>query len=441
MRGVPMAARGIGASSGIGGIAMMGYDAATIAAGVLAAPVLPLLALTRYGVGLSERLGTLPATASALEGAGAIWIHAASVGEVLAATSLIEGLRARHADWPILLSATSMTGRETARKLPGVAAAVLAPIDLRWIVGSALRRIRPRLLVVMETEIWPALLRAARALRIPVVVVSGRISVRAARRYALIRPLLRETLQCVSAFAMQTQADADRLLALGAPRDRVRVIGSLKYARFMPANGPGDGRCTLPGTDGRAVLIAASTQPTEEQLVLEACAGLWPAHPDCLLIIAPRRPERFEEVNRLLTQMGVRSERRSQLAGSVRPETQAVLLDSVGELRSLVGGARAVFVGGTVASLGGHNVLEPAAAAVPVCFGPHTENVKEAADALLAGGGGTRIHDASELREFWRRALTEPEAARAMGACALRVVRARAEVVTETLAVLEQVLR
>jgi 3-deoxy-D-manno-octulosonic-acid transferase len=413
------------------------YDALGLAVSIAAVPLLPLLALTSVGRGLSERLGTIPASARALASRRPLWIHAASVGEVLAAAPLVAALDAR-GDGPVVMSTTSLTGRETARSLPGVAAAMLLPADIRWIVRRTIRQLSPRALVLVETELWPALISAAAEHGLPVVLVSGCISGRTASWYGRMRPLLRTVLGHMAGFAMQTQADADRVMTLGAPGARVEVIGSLKYARLLPAaSGP---TLQLRGTSGRAVLIAASTQPGEEQFVLDACRDLWSDHPDCLLLLAPRRPERFDEAERLLRAAGVRVLRRSQLAGAVSADTHVVLLDSVGELPGLLAGARAVFVGGTVAPLGGHNVLEPAASGVPVCFGPHTENVAEAAHALSEGGGAVRVHTAAELALLWRRLLADPGAARAMGARAQAVVQARAHVIDDTVALIERVL-
>ncbi|HUI28176.1 MAG TPA: glycosyltransferase N-terminal domain-containing protein [Candidatus Kryptonia bacterium] len=420
-------------------ISMLLYDGLGTLAGILAVPVLPVVALTRQGGGLAERLGVLPPAVAALAKLRPIWIHAASVGEVLAAAPLVEALRARPSAPPILLTATSLTGREAARAMSGVAAVMLLPIDVRWIVRHVVRAMAPSALIIMETEIWPALLHAAAAAGVPVAVVSGRVSERAAQRYALVRPIVRAALGCVSAFAMQTESDARRVRELGAPGERVSVTGSLKYARLVPMARRAESS-SFAGVDGRPLLIAASMQPGEEAVVLDACGGLWASHPECLLILAPRRPERFQEVDDLLAHRGVRRERRSQLEGAIAPGTQVVLLDSVGELPSLLASARSVFVGGTIAALGGHNVLEPAAAGAAVCFGPHTENVAEAAAALVEHGGGVCVRTADELLAVWRRAVAEPQTARAMGTRAREVVEARAAVLPQTMAALAAVL-
>jgi len=418
-------------------LSYVAYNVAGILFGLLALPLLPLLLLTRHGRGLGERLAWLPPAAQRLR--QPLWVHAASVGEVLAAQPLIEALRRTRPEIPILVSTTSASGRDTARGLPGVEAALLLPADIGWIVGSAMRRLRPRCLVIVETEIWPALVRAATDCGVPVVIVSGRISARAAAHYAWVRWLTRAVLSQVAACAMQSAADAARIVTLGAPTARVQVLGSLKFARSAntppsvtsraAASTPTPAGLPLAGcVNGRPLLIAASTHADEEQMVLEACAGLWAEYPDVLLLLAPRRPERFGEVDLLLARAGVTRQRRSELGGPVAGTTQVLLLDTLGELPDVLPVAQAVFVGGTIAPIGGHNVLEPAVFGKPVAFGPSTENVAAAAEALLAGGAATRVTDAKALRAEWGRLLRAPATAVEMGARGRAIVAAHAGV-------------
>jgi 3-deoxy-D-manno-octulosonic-acid transferase len=406
------------------------YDVIAMVLGVVALPFVPLLLLTRHGRGLSERLGQLPRGARRLR--RPVWLHAASVGEVLAAEPLIRQLRSHLPALPILVSTTSVTGRETARTRLGVNAVLLLPLDLMWIIDRTIRLLQPRCLIIVETELWPALLRAAARRAVPVVMVSGRISARAARRYAWIRWLTRAALSHVRAFAMQTDADAARIVALGAPAARVQVAGSLKFARYVDTDTTAGGTPTADRLDGRLLLVAASTHPGEEQLVLDACARLWLENPDILVLIAPRRPERFDDVERLLARREIRHQRWSRLSGTVKPDTQVLLLDTVGELLDFLPAARAVFVGGSVAPVGGHNVLEPAQFGKPVAFGPHTGNVGTAAHALLDRAAATQIHDAEQLHTEWRRLLHRPDLAVEMGARGRAVVAAGAAVAERT---------
>jgi len=407
-------------------VSYVAYDLAGVVLSLLALPVLPFLLLTRHARGLGERLGHIPESLRTVP--RPLWVHAASVGEVLAAEPLIE--RLRQSDVPIIVSTTTVTGRETARARLGVAAVLLLPIDVRWIVGRVMRALRPRCLVIVETEIWPALIRAATREGVPCVMVSGRVSARAAQRYGLIRWLTRAVLSQLSACGMQTDADASRIIAMGAPAERVQVLGSLKFARGAESTGASAALAALVAE--RPLLVAASTHPGEEQLALDACAELWSEYRRLLLLIAPRRPERFDEVERLLAHRGVRYERRTSLRARVGEATQVLLLDTIGELPNVLAAATAVFVGGTVAPVGGHNILEPAVCGKPVAFGPHTANVRAAAEALLDSGAAVRVHDAGELAAEWRRLLAQPGLARERGAKGRALIAAHAAVAERT---------
>ena len=249
------------------------YDVAGVLAALLSVPALPFLLLRGHGHGAAERLGRLPRPARELR--APVWIHAASVGEVRSAVALAAELRRYRAGTPILVSTTTVTGREVARTDLRPDAVTLLPLDALRIVDRAMRRLRPRCLILVELDLWPGLLRAAHRGNVPVVAVSGRLSERSLRRYRRAAALFRGAVGHVSAFGMQTEEDAARVVALGAAPDRVRVTGSLKAA--APAEPPA--APPAGGLDGRRVLIAASTQPGEERFVLEACADLWGRHP------------------------------------------------------------------------------------------------------------------------------------------------------------------
>lgn len=394
-------------------LAYIGYDAAAAAAALAALPALPWLLRRGYSAGAGERLGRLPEAAWHLP-ERPVWVHCASVGETRSAAALVARLRERRPAWPLVVSTTTVTGRAVARSELAPEVATLLPVDALRIVDRVFRRLRPRALVLLETELWPGLLRAAARAGAPVALASGRISPRAFGRYRWAGPLFRAALGNIDLFAMQTAADAERIVALGAPPERVHVAGSLK-ASPPPALLPPP----VGGLEGRRVLVAASTQPGEEEFVLAAFASVRQAHPDALLVLAPRRPERFDAVFDLAVASKMDCMRRSALraeGAGVPVEVAVLVLDSLGELVRFFPAAWAVFVGGTVAPLGGHNVLEPATYARPVAFGPHTENVAGAAAALLAAGGAALVRTPEELAAYWRGLIGARGAAAAVGA-------------------------
>ena len=412
------------------------YDLAGVLACALCIPASPYLWWRGYGAGLKERLGVLPRSLLDLP-APPVWVHSASVGETLAAAPLVAEIKRQCPDMPIVASTTTLTGQEVARSELEPRAATLLPVDALRIVDRVLRTVQPRCLLLVETEIWPGLLRAANRIGCPVVMVSGRVSHRSERGYRWAGPLIRTALRSVSRFGMQTASDAQRIISLGAPKERVFVTGNLKGGRRAPSgNTP-----ALAGLDDRPVLIAASTQPGEEEFVLAACEPLWKVEARLLLVIAPRRPERFGAVTDLVARSGLRYERRSAMHDRVAPETQVLILDTVGELLHLFSASSAVFVGGTIAPMGGHNVLEPAAYGKPVAFGPSTANVAGAAEELCRAGGAVRVRESLDLQRFWEQALIEPDKACEMGARAGGVVaEMHANVVERTWAIVEPYL-
>jgi 3-deoxy-D-manno-octulosonic-acid transferase len=408
-------------------LAYLGYDALGALGAVAAVPALPWLLMRGYGGGAGERLGRLPAAARHLT-ERPLWLHCASVGETRSAAPLVSRLRERAPRRPLVVSTTTLSGRAVARDDLGADVATLLPVDALHIVDRVFRTVRPRALVLVETELWPGLLRAAAAVGAPVAMVSGRLSARALARYRWAGPLFPAALAHVSAFAMQTGADAERIIALGAAPERVRVTGSLKASTAPAAAAPPP----LDGLAQRRVLVAASTQPGEEEFVLRAFAALQPLYRDTLLILAPRRPERFDAVAGLAATSGLPWQRRSALAGAVGSDVAVLVLDTLGELVRFFPAAWAVFVGGTVAPLGGHNVLEPAAHGRPVAFGPHTANVAAAAAALCAAGGGAVVHTPAELAEHWVGLLALRAAADAAGARARAALTASADALERT---------
>jgi len=407
------------------------YDGLGFALTLAGPLLLPFVRWSRHRLGLGERLGSMPRAAGGL--VRPLWIHTASVGEVLSTEPLIQELRRHRPDLPILVSTTSWTGRVTAAERLAADAVMLLPLDINWIVRRCVRTVRPRMLVIVETEIWPALIREVARSGAPIALVSGRFTAEGVRRYRLAPGFFRSVLQQFSLLAMQSDEDAERVRSLGAPSERICVLGSLKFARDTATGPPRPRAARVQLPADRPVFVAASTQPGEEDVVLEACARLWERDSKMLLVLAPRRPERFGEVALLLEKRGIGFVRRS--SGETVGRAAVLLLDTLGELADTFAAARGVFVGGTmgiVGKIGGHNVLEPALFARPVSFGPDTSNVAAAATALLAAGGATQIATAADLATIWLTMLEDPNVANEMGKAARAVVERQSAVAATT---------
>ena len=375
------------------------YSCLSLALFVLVSPyfVYQALRYNKYVGSLGQRLGFLPVSFN-LDGDRSIWIHAVSVGEVLTARALVAELKAQHPSLRLFVSTTTMTGQRVARtNLQGVDAVFFFPFDFGLIVNRTLRLVRPRLFVMMETEIWPNLLRACRRQGVRSVLVNGRISSRSYPRYRLARPFFRRVLRDVDRFCMQSEESARRIVDIGADPRKVVVTGSLKFDSLEPpgtqaiARGPDRVLRFFRMQETRPVVIAASTLKGEELAALTAFRQVKRTHADALLIIAPRKPERFDDVVDLVRQEGFSVARRTELAIDAEPRTDVVVLDTIGELARLFQVATVVFVGDSLVDAGGHNILEPAVFGKPILFGPHMQNFAEIAQTFLENGAGLQV--------------------------------------------------
>lgn len=321
-----------------------------------------------------------------------IWVHAVSVGETRAAQPLIEGLQARWPEHRILLTSMTPTGREAGLQVYGenVIQAYL-PYDYPGAVARFFAHFSPEFGVLMETEIWPNLLAAAKQQQIPVVLANARLSARSARGYGKLPALVRPAFQSLSGVAAQTDGDAQRLAGLGA--SRVEICGNLKFDVLPPADKIALGESWRAAVGGRPVWLAASTREGEEVLILDAMMQIGVA--DALLVLVPRHPQRFDEVAELLEKRGLRTLRRSSALPQV--ETQVWLGDSMGEMAAYYALADLAFVGGSLLPLGGQNLIEAAACGCPVLVGPHTFNFLQATDDAIAAGAARRVADATAL--------------------------------------------
>jgi 3-deoxy-D-manno-octulosonic-acid transferase len=402
------------------------------------APVFALRRLGRRGYqrAFRQRFGRLE---PGLPAEPRCWVHAVSVGEAAAAAPLVHGIRRRWPEMSVVVTTVTPTGaRIVTEQLGSVATHRYFPLDLPGPVRRALEAVRPRFFVGMETELWPNFLRALAARGVPSMIANGRISDRSFRRYRIVRPLMARILARVSVFAMQSDEDARRIIALGAPSERVVVTGNLKADLTPPpADTPWEELLDL--REDTALWIAGSTHRGEEALVLDVFKRLEPRVPALRLLLAPRHPERAGEVERLVAERGLRPVRRSRLPGE-KADGSVVILDTVGELGDLYRLAAVVFVGGSLVATGGHNMLEPALRKKPVLYGPNTENFRESAALLVASGGGLVVRDTVELQAETERLLRDPGLRCRMGEAAFAAVAARQGAIGQTLSLVERVL-
>ncbi|HKT47475.1 MAG TPA: 3-deoxy-D-manno-octulosonic acid transferase [Candidatus Acidoferrales bacterium] len=403
----------------------------------------------KYLSNLRERLGLQYPALDRFDPARdkAIWIHAVSVGEVLAGLKLARRLKEQYPGRPLVISTTTMTGQAVAREKAAFADAVIYfPLDWSFCVRRAFDAVRPAVVVVLETEIWPNFLREAARRNVPVVFVSARISDRSFARYQTcfrwagfyLKPLLRSALGKAAVFLAQSEKDAERLRALGAPVERVQVSGNLKYDMGLPEPTP-ISRWLAEEAKARGrspVIIAGSVVATEEPLALIAFGTLQGEYPKALLVLAPRKPERFEAAAEFITDAHQKFVRRSQLGiaapgrtaesssrnGAMDGDVNVILLDSIGELASLYGVADGAFVGGSLVPSGGHNILEPAAFGKVAVFGPSMENFAEIAARFLSAEAAIQVASPEDAGVAWIELMRNPERMRKMGEVARQLV-------------------
>jgi len=364
-------------------------------------------------------------------------VHAVSVGEVLAANRLVKELSTRLPQYRVLLSTTTRTGQRLARERAGASYAFYFPLDFPWIVKRYLRALDPVLVVLVETELWPNLLSACRRAQIPVALVNGRISDRSLPRYLRLRRLWKGILAGISILLAQSEEDVKRLKAIGAPAGRVWFSGNLKYdvRSVEPASITSALREKLaPGT---RVLVCGSTLEGEEEILLNAFHQLLKTIPDCVMILAPRHPERFGRVAGLLNNRGEPYVRRSNWIkhpAQIKPGT-IVLLDSIGELASVYALASVAFVGGSLVPAGGHNPLEPAQFAVPMVMGTYYANFRTVIDTLVEAEA-LKLATTENLLPMLENLLTDHDAASAQGVRALEVFHRQAGATGRTITAL-----
>jgi 3-deoxy-D-manno-octulosonic-acid transferase len=381
------------------------YDVILLVAAVFLAPYY-LIRGWRYGKsrrGLRERLGFYAAERLApLRNRQVIWVHAVSVGETRAAIPMVKALREAYPESALLLSNVTETGHVIAMKIPELDLCIFFPFDLSWVVRKVLKQIRPALVVLVETEIWPNFVRCARQRRIPVAMINGRISDRSFPRYRKFRPLLQGVLEMIDLFCMQTELDAWRTRVLGAPDERVKVTGNVKFD--LRADVPSDAliaarkqQLHLPAE--APLLVAGSTHAGEEKELVDLFMFLRNEFPALRLVLVPRHPERCQDVAELLAEQRLAPVLRSCIGehSGLLSADEVLIGDTLGEMLLFYSVADVIFVGGSLVPVGGHNILEALQVNRPVVFGPHMHNFKQIAQLVLDAGGGRCVGDAAEL--------------------------------------------
>jgi 3-deoxy-D-manno-octulosonic-acid transferase len=401
-----------------------------------------------------------------------VWLHAVSVGEVNLLAPLLKAIEREQPDWECVISTTTMTGMALAKKKYPRHTFFYCPLDFTWAVGAALRRIRPDVLVLAELELWPNLIRAAKRQGARVAVINGRLGEKSFRGYSRIRPLVAGLLRQIDLFAVQDESYAERFRRLGARPETVCVTGSMKYdgAQTDRDNPTTQRLARLAGFSNEdVVLLAGSTQEPEEAMVLETFRELNAQWPRLRLIIVPRHPDRFESVAKLLDASGIPWQRRTALeakSGESRVEgeedrptadggvtfrsrlstldsrlsTHVLLVDVVGELGAWWGTAQIAFVGGSMGTRGGQNMIEPAAYGAAVSFGPNTWNFRDIVAAMLAQDAAVVVENGKQFTQFVRRCLEQPDHAAALGKQARSLVLAQLGATQKTQQLLRQLV-
>jgi len=374
-----------------------------------------------------------------------VWFHCASVGEVKALEPLLREAKKKLPLSDIAISTMTLAGMDMARKSYKDAGIIfLLPFDLPLIINRAMKAIRPRAIVILETEFWPNFLFAAIRNNIPVLLLNGRISERSFRWYKILRSLFGRVLKAFVAAGVQSEGDRERLAALGVNCENILVTGNMKYDFLCPA----DKEASADGSIGKSLqgfelFVAGSTHRGEESLILDAFREIIKLRPRARLLLAPRHLDRMDEVAAEVNRAGFKYVKRTELDSRGEAETlteEVILLNTIGELSALYSLGRAVFVGGSLVPIGGHNVLEPAIAGKAVLFGPYMESFKEARELLLSSGGGKEVRDAVELKTEVLKALEDQEEYLRKGALARKAILSRRGSARKNFGLLEKLL-
>jgi len=407
--------------------------------------ILLLIINKRYRDGLLQKLGVIRWNAvSACSGSRPVWVHAVSVGEVMAALPLVRELKRAFPRQPILLSTATATGKATAeRSSQFIDRVIFFPFDYPWCSRLFISRFQPLAFIALETELWPNFLRELNRRNIPAVMVSGRISSRSFPRYRMFKFFFQRVLANLTCCCMQSSADAQRLIELGAEPAAVRVTGNLKFDQALSevSREITEKRCRdLNLNPEQPVFIAGSTHKGEEEIILAAFRELKKNFSGLVLILAPRHPGRFDEVAALIQETGMPFNRKTALSAAAEGPGDVILLDTIGELATLYSIATIVFIGGSLVPVGGHNLLEAAVFKKPVLFGPHMDSCAEIANALQRNGGGIEVADQAGLIKQARLLLSDRGLRESAGAHAYQVIADNSGALQKSMDVLKPII-
>jgi len=402
------------------------YNTFLCVASVITAPyfLCKFVFTKKHRMGLSQRFGKLPE--SLISDNKSVWIHAVSVGEVAAAMPFIDEFRKTFPDYKIFLSTVTATGNQFAKKIKNIDGLFFFPFDYSFAVKKALTRINPNIFITFETEIWPNFLKYAKDMKIPCILVNGRISPNSFKHYKKTKFFFKHILENFSAFCMQTEQDKTRIMELGAEKRKVSVTGNTKFDALVSKEENADVKNRFTKLFGIGendkVIIAGSTHKGEEEKVLDAFEYICQKVNNVLLILAPRHPERFSEAMKLLKDRNTSYILRSTLNKTKREKQQVIILDTIGELSKVYTIANVVFIGGSLVPTGGHNAIEPASLGKPVVFGSYMYNFTESAKLLLESKGAIQIPDEGKLADSLLKLVINSEYAKQMGDTAKKIV-------------------
>ncbi|MFH2012916.1 MAG: 3-deoxy-D-manno-octulosonic acid transferase [Pseudomonadota bacterium] len=424
------------------------YNLILILASIFALPfyLFKFIAVGKYRSSVLQKFGFLPIKLTEyLAGESPIWFHAVSVGEVLSLVSIIRMIRDKYPYRKIILSTVTETGNYTAQsRITGIDSLIYFPLDYPWIVKRVINKINPRLFVIVDTDIWPNFLRELKKKHIPSIIINGRISPRSYKRYIWFKWFIKAVFDHLSFFSMQSKVDSERIIDGGADAARVVTTGNLKFDQIVPNITEAEKKRLLDSIKikpGQRVFIAGSTHKGEEDIILDAFETLKKEYRDLTLIIAPRNPERFREVENLVLHRSFNYLRKTKgKASNNLADTEVVILDTIGELCEIYSVGFLIFIGGSFVKIGGHNLLESAAYKKAVMFGPYMHNFLEISEVLKDSGGGIQVNNKEELIFHARRLLDNPSLSQQLGDAAYSVIEKNQGATLRNIEIIERFL-